>query len=161
MQKSTKQQSGLTMTQKLNDFLQQHYNEKHATDTGTETHKLLQSVFFDDDEHCTGNTQIINEIKQHPEICKYFNSSSMTEVPIAGYIKNEFISRRIDRLLIDHNTKNIVFIDYKTNTDKLKFIDKYKKQLSEYSILLKNAYPDYSVTGFILWTNDWALEKII
>jgi ATP-dependent exoDNAse (exonuclease V) beta subunit len=149
------------MTQNLNNFLQQHNSEKHATDSGTETHKLLQSVFFDDNDHYFGDPNIVNSLKQHREISKYFNSSSMTEVPIAGYIKNEFVSRRIDRLLINHDTKNIVFIDYKTDTDKLKFIDKYKKQLSEYSILLKDAYPNYSISGFILWTNDWSLEKII
>ena len=52
-------------------------------------------------------------------------------------------------------------IDYKTDTDMDTFRDKYKKQLTEYAQLLCSAYPKYKITGFILWTQNWQLEKMI
>ena len=92
---------------------------------------------------------------------QYFSSSARTEVPVAGYIDGVFHSRRIDRLLINSDTKQIDFIDYKTDIDKTKFIAEYKKQLSNYATLLKSAYPEYKINGFILWVADWQIDQII
>jgi hypothetical protein len=156
-----KQLSGLTMTQNLNNFLTNAKNKKYATQHGTRTHSLLQNIIIDDVNGNQGDEHIISIIQNTPELPYYFSASAKTEVPIAGFINGVFISRRIDRLVIDTNSKIINFIDYKTDTDSRIFYDKYKKQLIEYAQLLHSAYPKYTISGSVLWLQDWHIEKII
>ncbi len=149
------------MTQKLKNFLNQKFNEQLATSKGTVAHLKMENIVIDDVVGESGDKDIIKKIKTKPELLPYFVASAQREVPIAGFIDGEFVSKRIDRLLINHETKNIVFIDYKTDTDKTQFIDEYKKQLKGYEILLRSAYPEYAISGYILWLQDWTLDKII
>jgi ATP-dependent exoDNAse (exonuclease V) beta subunit len=148
------------MTQKLTEFLTGAKNKDFATSTGTHMHALLQHVIIDDGVEL-GNIDIINTIKKHSDLLPFFVQSAQTEVAIAGNIHKHFVSRRIDRLLIKHNAKTIDFIDYKTDTDKNAFIEQYKHQLKEYAELLHSAYPNYKINGYILWLQDWTLDKII
>ena len=148
------------MTQKLTEFLTGAKNKEFATNTGTQMHALLQRVVIDADIE-SGDADIIKAIKSHSDLLPFFIKFAQTEVPIAGNVRGHFVSRRIDRLLINHNHKSIDFIDYKTDTDKNAFIEQYKYQLKEYAELLRSAYPDYTINGYILWLHDWALDKII
>ena len=148
------------MTQNLTDFLKGFEQKQYATQSGTDMHTKMQHIIVDDDL-CVGDTDIIKTIQNRPDLQPFFVQSAQTEVAIAGNIRGHFISRRIDRLLIHHDTKIIDFIDYKTDADKNAFIDKYKLQLKEYADLLKSAYPDYKINGYILWLHDWKLDKII
>ena len=148
------------MTQTLKNFLNGAKNKDFATKQGTQMHAILQHVIVDDSGKC-GNEDIVKIIKNKPELKRFFTRDAKTEVPIAGKINGYFLSRRIDRLLINHDTKTIDFIDYKTDINKNEFIEKYKKQLNEYAELLHSAYPDYKINGYILWTHDWELNKII
>jgi hypothetical protein len=136
-------------------------NKKYATQSGVKIHTLLKNIIIDFDKQYLGDKETIKKIQQHPELQRFFITSAQTEVPIAGYLNGIFHSRRIDRLLVNHETKTIDFIDYKTDIDRQIFFDKYKQQLYEYAQLLCSAYPGYKITGFILWLHDWQLEKII
>ena len=149
------------MTQKLTEFLAQQKSKKCSTQTGTNAHAVMQNIIVDDEFGDKGDEEIIKKIRSLPQIKPYFCKNAKKEVPIAGFIKGVFVSRRIDRLLINQNTKTIDFIDYKTNIDKDEFIDKYKLQLKEYAELLGSAYPDYKISGYILWLHDWTFDKII
>lgn len=149
------------MTQKLSDFLAQQESKKHSTTVGTDKHAIMQNIVIDDVDGDKGDENIIKKIRSLPQIKQYFCKDAKTEIPIAGYINGVFISRRIDRLLINHENKTIEFIDYKTNTNKDEFIDKYKIQLKEYAELLCSAYPNYKISGYILWLHDWMFDKII
>lgn len=149
------------MTQNLSNFLIEQNNKKYATHSGTKIHALLKSVIIDSMSGNRGDTEIINQIAQRLELQPFFTKNAKTEVPIAGFVNGVFISRRIDRLLIESTTKTISFIDYKSDTNKQQFIEKYKKQLFEYAQLLHSAYPEYKITGYILWIHDWQLQKII
>lgn len=154
-------QSGLQMTQSLTKFLQNVERIKYATQQGTKMHALLQQVVIDDVVGISGNSDIVATIQQRQDLLPYFAANARTEVPIAGVINGIFISRRIDRIVIDTSTKTINFLDYKTDTDKQIFHDKYKNQIMEYAQLLRSAYPDYKISGFVLWLQDWELEKMI
>lgn len=154
-------QSGLQMTQNLNDFLRMAMSKQYATESGTKTHLLLQGVVIDDVNGNRGDTELVSAISNKPELKPFFAPNARTEVPIAGVVHGAFVSRRIDRLLINDNDKTIVFMDYKTDSNPTEFYDKYKKQLSEYAELLCSAYPGYKITGFILWVRDWRLEKVV
>ena len=147
------------MTQTLKDFLIGAKNKDFATRNGTQTHALLRHIVIDGD-NCHGDKDIIQNIKNHQNLISFFTPSAKTEVPIAGFINGVFISRRIDRLLINQNNKTIDFIDYKTDIDKTEFIENYKYQLHEYAQLLRSAYPDYKINGYILWLHDWTLQSI-
>lgn len=149
------------MTQKLTDFLNKNDSKKHATKNGTKAHILMQNVVVDDVCGNHGAHEIIKKIQKMPHLRKYFSHNAVTEIPIAGFVNGIFISRRIDRLLINHISKTIEFIDYKTDINKHEFIEKYKKQLSEYEQLLRSAYPEYKIVGYILWLHNWELEQII
>lgn len=150
------------MKQNLIDFLNTHERVKYATQQGSRVHALLQNIVIDDDNGINiGDKDIIDVIRHKPELLPYFCTTAKTEVPIAGILNGVFISRRIDRLLINNQTKTIVFLDYKTDTNKGASWDNYKKQLTEYAQLLRSAYPEHKIFGFILWTQDWCLEQMI
>lgn len=144
----------------LHNILSDHESRTHATNTGTKTHALLQHVIIDKDVE-QGDQRLIQKIKQNSTITRFFTAAAKTEVPIAGFINGKFISRRIDRLLINHTNKQINIIDYKTDTSRDNYIDNYRIQLHEYAQLLHKIYPSYSVNCYILWTHDFSLENII
>ena len=144
----------------LNNILSNHEQHTHATRTGTKMHALLQHIVIDANyQH--GDDTLIQKIKQNLAIVRFFTAAAKTEVPIAGFINGKFISRRIDRLLINHTNKQIDIIDYKTDINRDNYIDNYKIQLREYAQLLHKIYPSYSVNCYILWTHDFSLENII
>ena len=148
------------MTQNLENILIGANKKEYATQTGTNIHAQLRHVIVDAKGN-GGAPEFVELIQNRSDLKPFFCANAKTEVPIAGYINGHFISRRIDRLLINNKNKNIDFIDYKTDTDKNAFVEQYKKQLKEYAQLLKSAYPDYKINGYILWINDWTLDKII
>lgn len=149
------------MTQKLKDFLTGAQNKDFATKNGTQMHALLRHVIVDENGGVFGNGDIVEIIKNKPDLIPFFTSNAQTEVPIAGKINGVFVSRRIDRLLINHIDKTIDFIDYKTDINKTELINKYKKQLTEYAELLRSAYPGYKIKGYILWVHDWVLKGMV
>ena len=81
-------------------------------------------------------------------------------MPVAAEIKSNFISRRIDRLIVDDEKRSVYIIDYKTDTDKDAFRQKYMAQVQEYMAITKKIYPKYNVSGHILWLHDWTLESV-
>ncbi|MBR4625395.1 MAG: hypothetical protein IKP35_01830 [Alphaproteobacteria bacterium] len=147
------------MTQILQDFLTGAKNKEFATNTGTQIHARLRQVVVDEKKGNSGDLELIQNIINRTDLKKFFAVSAKTEVSIAGYLNGRFVSRRIDRLLINKDTKTIDFIDYKTDTDKTRFIEQYKRQLNEYGNLLKSAYSGYEINGYILWLADWSLDK--
>ena len=161
MRALTRKLYGLQMTQNLNNFLQGFEQKQFATKAGTVAHAKMQHIVIDANSGDMGDKQIIDTIKTKPELIRFFSANAKTEVPIAGYVGGIFVSRRIDRLLINDDIKTIDFIDYKTDIDKTLFVDKYKKQLSEYAELLQSAYPDYKINGYILWLHDWDLAGVV
>lgn len=147
------------MTQ-LHKILSDVQSMEYATSAGKKMHAQLQCIIIDSDIE-QGDVTLIQKIKQHPEIVPFFADNAKTEVPIAGTINGKFISRRIDRLQINHTTKHIDVLDYKTDINHNAFLSVYIAQLHEYVQLLKHLYPDYTANAYILWTHDFSLEKII
>lgn len=148
------------MTEKLSDFIKQKTKQKFATDAGILMHNKLQFIVIDNDLE-QGDKGLIQKIKEKSELLKFFKSDAKTEVPIAGIINNNFISRRIDRMIIDNTKKIVTFVDYKTDIDTETLRDKYTNQLNEYKQLLSDVYPGHNIDGYILWTQNWDAEKII
>lgn len=154
-----KKLSGLQMTSNdLIDLIANQENIKFATEAGARKHAILQKVAIDNDIE-QGDSKIIAELREHPELLRFFSKNAKTEVPIAGYINGKFYSRRIDRLIINETEKHIELIDYKTDLEKNLRRADYKKQIAEYKELLRGIYPDYKITGYILWLHDFCLEK--
>ena len=143
----------------LHDILKRHEQARFATDAGTQMHKKLQWVMIDKDG-TSGDPDLVARISAKTELLPFFCASAKTEVPIAGAIKGRFISRRIDRLVVNASDKTVSVLDYKTDTDKTINHDKYISQVREYIALLRAVYPDYAIKGYILWTHDFSLEKI-
>lgn len=131
----------------------------HATESGTQMHARLHGVTIDGVNH-RGDPELISRILSVSGLAKMFSPLSRTEVPVAGTICGKFISRRIDRLLIDKESKTIDILDYKTDTSRAMHYNEYVNQLNEYAALLHAIYPDYSISGYILWTHDFSLEKL-
>lgn len=148
------------MTNKLNELIGNHLHQEYATMSGRSVHAQMAHIFYTPDGWM-GNTDIIKNISSIPSMTEYMGPLSKTEVPIAGYVKGVFISRRIDRLYVDKNTKIVVVLDYKTDTNKNLFYEKYREQLNEYYELLKQIYSGFKIECKILWLNDFTLENII
>lgn len=135
--------------------------QEYATAKGRAMHAQMQHIFFDKNGNGVGNADIVARVSNLPDLIEFMGPLSQTEVPIAGTIDGKFISRRIDRLYINHDLHRIVVLDYKTDLDKDLFRNKYIEQLKEYHALLKKIYHDYDVKCKILWLNDFTLENII
>ncbi len=148
------------MSNKLRDILSQIEHDKFATESGRNTHFKLQHIIITSG-HQEGDEELCKKILSCPKLLRFFGSNSKVEVPIAGYLNGRFVSRRIDRLIIDEGNKEIQILDYKTDTNKQAFYEKYIIQIKEYSELLQSLYPDYKITGYILWLKDFSLEKIL
>ncbi len=147
------------MTQNLRDILNKREQAAFATDAGTLMHARLRRVIIDDDTIC-GDADLVREISARPDVVRFFVASARTEVPIAGTVRNRFISRRIDRLLIDDVARTIDIMDYKTDTDPTARRPEYVRQLCEYADLLRQIYPSYKIHKYILWAHNWVLEEV-
>ena len=143
----------------LHNILSAHDATQHATAHGTQMHARLQHVVIDGD-NAHGDIELIKRARANVALLPFFAPNSRTEVPIAGTINNRFVSRRIDRLIIDDTNKTIQILDYKTDTDRTAFHDKYVIQLREYARLLHAIYLGYKITAHILWTYDFSLENV-
>ncbi|MDR2413226.1 MAG: PD-(D/E)XK nuclease family protein [Rickettsiales bacterium] len=143
----------------LSEFMASRKKQKFATGKGREIHSKMRGIVIDSGAE-TGNRELIEKIKSNPALPRFFASGARAEVPIAGMINGKFVSRRIDRLVVSESEKSIVILDYKTDSNKEIFRAKYTSQMSEYLALLGDAYPGYSIRGFILWLNDFTMEEI-
>lgn len=143
----------------LHNIIQNAEHTRFATETGREMHRKLRNIVISD-TRSTGDADLIGRICATPHLKQFFTVSSRTEVPIAGTINNRFISRRIDRLVIDNKARTIIVLDYKTDTDPDANRPQYIIQINEYIQLLNGMYPNYEITGYILWTHDFLLEKM-
>lgn len=143
----------------LHDILKLCEQTHFATDAGTRMHKRLQQIAIGEDK-MLGDPDLVARISAKSELLPFFCIAAKTEVPIAGMIKGRFVSRRIDRLLVNTLDKTVYVLDYKTDINKTINRDKYIAQVHEYVALLQAVYPDYKIAGYILWTNDFSLEKI-
>ena len=144
---------------KINDFVKTKESEQFATNAGRVIHAKLQNVVVGSNA-MHGDADLIEKIINNDELKSFFAENSRPEVPIAGIVDGHFISRRIDRLVVDNNSKTVRILDYKTDTDTEKFRAKYIAQLREYSNLLKQIYPDYKISCYILWLHNWTLERL-
>ena len=142
----------------LHNILQQHTAKKFATEAGSKMHTHLQRIFITPDHNT--NDKTVAKILSCPDLRRLFDTTSKTEVPVAGTINNRFVSRRLDRLRVDSTNKTIEILDYKTDTNPDEFRTKYIAQIQEYATLLQQIYPDHKIKCYILWTYDFTLEKI-
>ncbi len=143
----------------LRDLLKQQDATQFATDAGTRAHRRMQQIMIDGNiTH--GDVDTVARVKSHPELLPFFVANAQTEVPVAGIIRGKFISRRIDRMVTDDTTKQILVMDYKTDVSPNRFHVAYCAQVREYMELLRAIYPEYTVLGYILWLHDFRLESV-
>ena len=147
------------MPNDIKSILTANDNVKFATDVGTRMHARLGRIVIDADK-TSGDTDLIEKINSVPGLSRMFSAQSQVEVPIAGTIAHRFVSRRIDRLLVDKDRRIVYVLDYKTDTNHDLFHDAYVAQLREYGTLLAQMYVGYKIFRYILWTHDWVLESV-
>jgi len=142
------------MVDTLREMLTEYDNRKHATDAGSAMHKKMRFVNLENGD------DIAKHVKGRPELEMFFAPNAQTEVPIAATINGKFVSRRIDRMVVDDKNKTVHILDYKTDVNKDAFRSKYVAQVREYMSIIAKIYPKYKVVGYILWLQDWILEKL-
>ena len=142
----------------LNNIISAYDTAKYAADAGQKMHQRLQQVVLGDVSR--GDQELVKKICSIPNLAEFFGTNSKSEVPIAGTINGRFISRRIDRLVIDDAAKTVSVLDYKTDINHDTYYEKYIAQLHEYVSLLHSIYPNYKISAYILWTHDFLLEKV-
>lgn len=142
----------------LRDLMAERVRQSHATDVGTEMHIRMQRISIDAPR--PADVELVGRIRACPGLVEFFGPNSRPEVPVAGTIRGRFISRRIDRMIIDTAQKTIRILDYKTDVTHDANRDKYIAQIGEYIALVRRIYPDYAVSGYILWLHDWTLERV-
>ena len=145
---------------KLNKIMHDIESAEFATAAGTDMHAQMAKVRFQNGDF-VGPADIVSKIKTHTELSEIMGPLSRIEVPLAGYVDGVFLSRRVDRLYVNKDTKTVVVLDYKTDANKKKYYEKYLVQLMEYYKLLKEIFPDFNIKCKILWLNDFTLENVI
>ena len=148
------------MPNTIRDLLKSRAHMDAATGAGTRMHARMAGIMIDGPT-CRGDQELIDRIKSNPDLVKFFGPASRPEMPIAGYVNGRFISRRIDRIVIDDTARRIMILDYKTDIDRDALRAKYCAQLREYRALCRAIYTGYDVSCYILWTHDWRLENIL
>jgi ATP-dependent helicase/nuclease subunit A len=145
---------------KLNKIMHDIESAEFATAAGTDMHAQMAKIRFQNGDF-VGPADIVSKIKTHTELSEIMGPLSRTEVPLAGYVDGVFLSRRVDRLYVNRDTKTVVVLDYKTDANKKKYYEKYRVQLMEYYKLLKEIFPNFNIKCKILWLNDFTLENVI
>lgn len=148
------------MADDIRKIIQELEQLEFATGTGRAVHAKLRRIKIDNGVQTAGDAELGREIMRRPDVAAFFCSSARCEVPVAGVIRGKFISRRIDRMVVDDVSRTVRIMDYKTDIDKTALRDKYVAQIGEYKELIQKIYPDYNIRGFILWLHDWTLEEI-
>lgn len=147
------------MASNLTELLNEYDAKKYAVDAGNIMHEKFRSVRVLSDFD-----KVDSELRKCVESCaglsSFFTEKARTEVPVAGIINGNFISRRIDRLSVDDENKIVRILDYKTDIEKDLRREKYIAQLNEYEKLMRQIYPEYRIEKYILWLHDWTLEKL-
>lgn len=144
----------------LHDILNAQDAKRYSVIAGTKTHNCLRHIVVDGDVRC-GDMDMVKKIISHPELLPFFVADAKTEVPIAGTINGRFISRRIDRMVVNNSAKTVAILDYKTDVHPDAHRASYVAQLREYVQLIRVVYSGYNVSAYILWTHDFLLEKIL
>ena len=107
-------------------------------------------------------TEVLNLVKD-PDFSELFGENAHSEVPIMGEIDGQIISAQIDKLVI--SAQKIIIVDYKTNRPAAKALADtpkvYIKQLETYAKLVSKIYASLPVEGYILWTNEARLMRVI
>jgi len=147
------------MVDTLRGILKEYDSAKYATENGSVMHSKMRAVRMEKGV-LVGDTDIIENINKHTELSVFFGEKARVEVPIVAIINGKFISRRIDRMIVDDTNKVVHILDYKTDIDKNAFRANYVTQVREYVSIIKKIYPKYAVRGYILWLHDWSLENI-
>lgn len=148
------------MKTSLHKILDECRRVRCATDAGTAMHERLGRIVIDGDRVISGDAQLAANIIARPEIASFFGPRSRREFPVSAWIRGRFVSRRLDRVCIDTAAKTVRILDYKTDVDQVALRPKYIAQLREYVAIMRKIYPDFTVSAHILWTHDWALERI-
>ena len=147
------------MNEIICDLLAVEERAAFATASGSEMHLRLQRVSLD--APYSGDAELRDRIISFgKDLVRFFRAPARAELPVAGYINGRFISRRMDRVIIDNIAHTVDILDYKTDIDRTSRRDKYMAQVGEYITLMRRIYPDYAVCGYILWLHDWTLEKV-
>ena len=114
-----------------------------------------------DAEKSDYKTEILTVLR-HPDLADLFtysgqNGRAKSELPITGMIGKTPVTARVDRVLIDHDNKRIVIVDYKTRrhipSHNSQIPAPYVRQLAIYRELLQSIYPNYDSDCYIVWTD--------
>ncbi len=119
----------------------------------------LAAARFPGLDKSVGNAAIADTLAlmAEPRIALLFSGAARAEVDIAGRVtigeRSAEVAGRIDRLVItDHE---VTLVDYKTGRpprDPAEIPDNHLRQLAIYEALLRDLYPDRTLTTAIIWT---------
>ena len=101
-------------------------------------------------------------VLNNPDYGDLFGPDSRAEIPLAGMVDGRPVSGQIDRLVIRES--DILIIDYKTNrpapTRAEDIPAAYVTQMHMYRSLIGQIYPDKTVRGLLLWTENGQMMEL-
>jgi ATP-dependent exoDNAse (exonuclease V) beta subunit len=93
-------------------------------------------------------------------IQQYFTPTSFAEVAVMGIIDKKLYKGYIDRLVVDHAKQHIYIVDFKSGDMPVTVSDQYQQQLLIYKQLVQPTYPEYTITGVLLWTKTGVVQVV-
>ncbi|MDR0319788.1 MAG: hypothetical protein LBH81_03565 [Rickettsiales bacterium] len=128
----------------VKEFLEKNKEQEAAIQAGIDFHKLAERGELP-----------ATVFEKTPALREFFSDAARAEVPLAGTIGGNFVSRRIDRMTLSE--AEVKFLDFKTGGGDA---DDYRRQMSEYSELLSEIYPGKKIRGFIYWVEKAELQEV-
>ncbi|GIV26832.1 MAG: ATP-dependent helicase [Bacteroidia bacterium] len=98
--------------------------------------------------------RVLNELVNHPELKKYFDSNAILYVlnELEIFSEDEEVYRP-DKMIFTKQNEIVIF-EFKTG----KNLSVYKKQLSKYVCIVQSLYQDKNVIGYLIYLNNEAIE---
>lgn len=118
--------------------------------------RFLARLVHDLDEATQADlaTEVLTVLNE-PGFDTLFGTNSRAEVPIVGRVGDHVIAGQVDRLCVTEEAVHIV--DYKTNrpppTDPAAVAPVYLRQMAAYRAVVKEIYPNKTVSCALLWTD--------
>ena len=108
-------------------------------------------------------TKEVERLLENETFALLFAADSLVEAPLTGSIDGVTVFRQVDRLCLRGD--EVWVVDYKTNRPppvRVEDIpDSYRRQMTEYRVLLHGIYPDKTVRCFLLWTYAPRLMEVL
>lgn len=112
----------------------------------------LKFPYFDRYDLIEKNISMLLKKKKFEKFFIVKEGSVFQELELVDFSGN---THRVDRLIV--KDKEVLIVDYKTSRER---IEEDIQQVKEYTLILKDIYPDKTINGFLIYLDNFSLKEV-